>query len=507
MNDSGSSDSSRSSKKRARRRSRTKGGSDAASGSPRSKKSGSRKSASKKSRTAKTAARGPGGDEEKSGAGAQSKGQPGKGKKRSSSTKPKGGPRSRRRRRRSGRSKSAAPLAAVPRSATPWWYELVLATTRSQLVDPRRSIYTNRTLRFDRVEAIGFDFDHTLAVYNCENLDGLAMQLVIDRLIKEEKIPARCFDHLPDASFARKGLLVDKVEGTVVKIDRYGHVVQAYRGDTKLSPKEKRELYGETDVIPHVTQGDRYVQVDTAFAKPEVLIFASVAPHLDGKDRRELWQKVRDHTDRVHRDGSLKEVIVANPLDYVEPDPHTVAMLRALREGGKKLFLLTNSEWEYTRAMMNPTLGLGEDPDDLGWIDLFDMVVAHSRKPKYFASRKRQKAEVIDTFGASETPVLVGGNYVDLEKRFGTSGPDVLYVGDHIYGDLITSKRQQSWRTMLIISKLLLQLRAQEQAMLPAHIRCIVDLRCLPLDNDSKYNSTIYLIVETVRTNPDPMEL
>ncbi|CAM4936795.1 unnamed protein product [Rotaria socialis] len=33
-------------------------------------------------------------------------------------------------------------------------------------------------------------------------------------------------------------------------------------------------------------------------------------------------------------------------------------------------------------------------------------------------------------------------------------GKDVLYVGDHIFGDIIKSKKQKAWRTMLVIPEL-----------------------------------------------------
>ena len=50
--------------------------------------------------------------------------------------------------------------------------------------------------------------------------------------------------------------------------------------------------------------------------------------------------------------------------------------------------------------------------------------------------------------------VTRGGNISALEKRLGAGGLEVLYVGDHIYADLITSKRSNHWRTMLVISEL-----------------------------------------------------
>lgn len=385
-------------------------------------------------------------------------------------------------------------IAFARGAARPWWADLATAAMRNPVVDRRRSIYTNRTLRFDRIKAVGFDFDHTLAVYNCANLDGLAMELVIDRLIQHEKIPKAYFDHIPDPSFARKGLLVDTLLGLVTKVDRYGHVTQAYRGDQKISSSEKRELYGEQDIIPNVTDGDRYVQIDSAFAKPEVLIFASVAPHLDAEERSVLWSKIRTHTDMVHKDGTLKEVITARPLDFLEPDLDTIALLQHLREGGKKVFLLTNSEWEYTRTMMNPALGLGADPSDLAWQELFDVVVAFSKKPRYFNPKNTTASVVL-----GPDHVVEGGNIIDLEDRLDCGGPEILYVGDHIYADLISSKRRQHWRTLMVISELEEELH--EQSGLPGIVEQLkqTDDRRVESEREVEYWTNVERALSKVR--------
>jgi hypothetical protein len=40
-----------------------------------------------------------------------------------------------------------------------------------------------------------------------------------------------------------------------------------------------------------------------------------------------------------------------------------------------------------------------------------------------------------------------GGNYVDLHSMLGvSSGTEVLYVGDHIYGDILRSKKVRGAR-------------------------------------------------------------
>lgn len=350
--------------------------------------------------------------------------------------------------------------AMLVRGDLPWWHDLISSAIFSPMLGRQRAVFTNRTLRLDRVKAVGFDFDHTLGVYHCEALDSLAMKLVIDRLIQFEGMDATFVRDLPDPSFARKGLIVDLKLGNVLKTDRFGHVKRAYHGKTPLATEDRRRHYGKIDVIPHVTQGNRFIQSDSAFAHPEVLIFAALAPRMPDGDCTKLWKMIREHTDCVHRDGSLKRVITARPLDFIKPDKSTIALLHHLRKGGKKVFLLTNSEWEYTRAMMNPALGLGES-DGLEWLDLFDMVVVEAKKPKYFNDAR--PGEILVDAGPCH--VVRGGHIERLEQALHAAGPEILYVGDHIYSDLITSKRKQNWRTMLILSELEEELR--QQSVLP----------------------------------------
>lgn len=58
-----------------------------------------------------------------------------------------------------------------------------------------------------------------------------------------------------------------------------------------------------------------------------------------------------------------------------------------------------------------------------------------------------------------------GGSSRHLHAMLGvTSGSQVLYVGDHIYGDILRSKKQIGWRTMLIIPELAVELEARERA-------------------------------------------
>lgn len=39
-------------------------------------------------------------------------------------------------------------------------------------------------------------------------------------------------------------------------------------------------------------------------------------------------------------------------------------------------------------------------------------------------------------------------------KLLGVRGKDILYIGDHIFGDILKSKKQQVWQTCLVIPEL-----------------------------------------------------
>ena len=50
--------------------------------------------------------------------------------------------------------------------------------------------------------------------------------------------------------------------------------------------------------------------------------------------------------------------------------------------------------------------------------------------------------------------VYSGGSSEVLSRLIGAKGRDVLYVGDHIFGDVIKSKKLRGWRTFLIVPEL-----------------------------------------------------
>jgi 5'-nucleotidase len=64
-----------------------------------------------------------------------------------------------------------------------------------------------------------------------------------------------------------------------------------------------------------------------------------------------IFQDVRQAVDNIHDNGSLKEKTVANLEEYVEDNGLEQGLLfNRMRENNTKVFLLTNSGYDYTNV-------------------------------------------------------------------------------------------------------------------------------------------------------------
>ena len=83
---------------------------------------------------------------------------------------------------------------------------------------------------------------------------------------------------------------------------------------------------------------------------------------------------MRATLDAQHIEGELKTQIIADPDSFVVLDPETPLTLLDQRHAGKKLLLITNSDWSYTRAMMAYAFDRFL-PEGMTWRELFDLVI------------------------------------------------------------------------------------------------------------------------------------
>ncbi|GAB4208619.1 MAG: HAD-IG family 5'-nucleotidase [Sandaracinaceae bacterium] len=337
---------------------------------------------------------------------------------------------------------------------------------------PASRVYVNRNLRMDAIAWIGFDMDYTLARYRQEAMDRLSIEATVRKMVERGR-PESLLSARFDASFPIRGVHVDRKLGHVVKMDRYRYVKRAYHGYAELSRDERRRLYHSRPV--HVGT-KRFHWVDTLYALPEVAVYAGAIEHLESLardagstaplDYAALFDEVRECIDLAHRDGSINEVIAGDFPRYVERDPDLAETLARLRASKKQLFLLTNSGPSYTDRMMRFLLD-GALPEHPSWRSYFDVVICSACKPTFFTRTDVPFVALDETLSAvGETTHLcdgvihTGGCLPLLEKRLGVGGDQVLYVGDHIYGDVLRAKKESAWRTVMVLQEMTAELAA-----------------------------------------------
>lgn len=58
---------------------------------------------------------------------------------------------------------------------------------------------------------------------------------------------------------------------------------------------------------------------------------------------------------------------------------------------------------------------------------------------------------------------VVTGSSDSVCDLLNVKGKDILYVGDHIFGDILKSKKRQGWKTFLIVPELTKELQVWEE--------------------------------------------
>ncbi len=335
---------------------------------------------------------------------------------------------------------------------------------------PARGVFCNRTLNMRSIRAVGCDMDYTLIHYDVHAWELRAYEHVRERL-HARGYPAAELRFDPEL-FTR-GLILDRELGNVIKANRFGYVTRASHGTRLLTHEEQRQTYAQVWVD---LSEPRWVFLNTLFSLSEVCAYAQLVDLLDerpdafdgGLGYEGLYRLVRDTMNATHLEGQLKAEVAAAPERFVVLDPELPLALLDLKRAGKLLLLVTNSEWDYTRAMM----AYGFDrflPDGMTWRELFDVVIVQACKPGFFEVQA-PLYEVVDPSGLLRPcagTMKAGGAYLGgharlVEQHLGLAGDEILYVGDHVYADVHVSSRIRRWRTVLVLRELELEIEAQQ---------------------------------------------
>uniref|UniRef100_A0A673NPI6 Cytosolic purine 5'-nucleotidase n=1 Tax=Sinocyclocheilus rhinocerous TaxID=307959 RepID=A0A673NPI6_9TELE len=303
----------------------------------------------------------------------------------------------------------------------------------------QQRVFVNRSLAMEKIKCFGFDMDYTLAVYKSPEYESLGFDLTVERLVSIG-YPQELLNFVYDPAFPTRGLVFDTMYGNLLKVDAYGNILVCAHGFNFLRGPEIRELYPNK----FIQRGDteRFYILNTLFNLPETYLFACLVDFFTSCSR---------YTRACFRMSEMLWIgSISSRMNEVD-----------------KVFLVTNSDYKYTDKIMTylfdfphgPKAGTPHRP----WQSYFDVIVVDARKPVFFGegtvlrqvdtSTGRLK---IGTYtGPLQHGIVYSGGSSDIVcDLLGAKGKDILYIGDHIFGDILKSKKRQGWRTFLVIPEL-----------------------------------------------------
>eukprot|EP00898_Chlorokybus_atmophyticus_P002924 jgi/Chlat1/3632/Chrsp237S03610 len=336
-----------------------------------------------------------------------------------------------------------------------------------------RGIFCSRTLNLRSISTIGYDMDYTLVHYYVEAWEGRAYDYGMQML---REMGCRTDGLAFDPGLVIRGLVMDTELGNLVKADRFGYVKRAMHGTHMLSHRSISEVYGR-ELVDLRNEG-RWLFLNTLFSVSEAVMYMQMVERLDegalpsdiaSLSYKGLYNLVAKALFRAHVEGNLKAEIMADPGRFVDADPDAPLALLDQKRAGKRLVLITNSDYEYTDRMMTYAY-TRYLPDGMTWRSLFDMVIVSARKPEFFTSSNMPLYEVVTEDGlmrpcyrAKPGGLYNGGCAAQVERALDISGDETMYVGDHIYTDVNSAKTHLRWRTALICRELEHEVQALTQ--------------------------------------------
>ncbi|XP_062856141.1 5'-nucleotidase domain-containing protein 3 [Trichomycterus rosablanca] len=330
------------------------------------------------------------------------------------------------------------------------------------------TIFANNEMSLQDIEIYGFDYDYTLAFYS-SHLHTLIFNIARDILVQQHRYPEGLMDYKYIPDFVVRGLHYDVQKALLMKIDAF-HYIQlgtVYRGLHAVPDTEVIAMYEGSHVPLEImsdfygksTHGHTMKQFMDIFSLPEMTLLLCVndyfMKHNIDYEPVHLYKDVKEAIRDVHVKGIMYRAVEADIEKYICYGEQTQAVLKKLLANGKKMFLITNSPFDFVDRGMSYIVGKD-------WRDLFDIVIVQADKPGFFNDRRKPFRRVTDKgvllwdriHHLKKGQIYKQGNLYEFLRLTGWRGSKVLYFGDHIYSDLADLTLKHGWRTGAIIPEL-----------------------------------------------------
>jgi hypothetical protein len=214
--------------------------------------------------------------------------------------------------------------------------------------------------------------------------------------------------------------------------------------------------------------------IDTAFSIAFCALYAQL---VDLKDEftnlfpnyRQIALDTIDVIDKIHAKGEMKAYILKHHQEFIHISEEVVNGIKRFIQFGKKFFILTNSDYHYTQQLLKITI---EPFLEKGQIleDLFPYIITLANKPRFFYDNLnflhvQPNSGLMSNMQGPVLPgIYQGGNAKKFTKDLNLQDDEILYIGDHIYGDIVRLKKDCNWRTALVVDELGDEIKRQQAA-------------------------------------------
>ncbi|CAF1086740.1 unnamed protein product [Rotaria sordida] len=325
------------------------------------------------------------------------------------------------------------------------------------------STSTTKTFSLSSCDWIGFDLDHTLIRYRLPELHTLIYQSLCQYLVDTHQYNSHLLEIPYDNYFGVKALIYDSLYGNLIQLDSNGLVHTALHGvNTRLSSEKIKEIYPNafeaieedtTNIVDLIDKENLYEKS----SKNQINLMKKYNFFLI--DLNNGFSYLFNDFQRGNYFSSIRE----NPNKFIYKRLDVRQWLEKLKKSNKKLFLATNSRFDYTNLLT--TYAFGND-----WQNLFDFIIVDCKKPSFFNNLNKQSFyrfindnniipvtidEIIKNFNQNYIYSL--GNSEDLHlimNQISNKDPIVIYFGDHIKSDINALKRHTNWLAGIIIEEL-----------------------------------------------------
>uniref|UniRef100_A0A8I6XY27 Uncharacterized protein n=1 Tax=Hordeum vulgare subsp. vulgare TaxID=112509 RepID=A0A8I6XY27_HORVV len=313
-----------------------------------------------------------------------------------------------------------------------------------------KRMFCNKQFSMKPIAAVGFYMEHTLARYKFEQFGDLIYRNAIDKLVNKFDHPKEILQWRFDSKYMIRGLVLDKNKGNILKIDKYNSVEVAFHGLNAISKEEIANVYGNKMFIQDSFTEPDYAIVDNVFSNVEAYLFSQLVTFKDknGEAKYEvLHRNVRHAIDMCCREGCLEQEIQKDPSRYIHMDPAIIAMLRMIRESGRRTFLLVG----YFDVVITRCLKPCFFNDDQAALLAVEVESGKLINVDIEASEMRRSSQPLE----QRQKVYQGGNAFHIQRLLAVeSSSQIFYVSQQLYEDVLPSKKDQGWRTMLVIPEL-----------------------------------------------------